>query len=219
MFIGHFAVAFASKKAAPKASLGTFILSAQLLDYIWPVLVYFDVEHVRVVPGITAFNPLDLYDYPYSHSMLMALAYSVVFGLGYYVFKRYASGAIVAGICVFSHWVLDLVTHKPDLPLFPWTSKMVGLGLWNHYAASVTVESALYIAGVAVYLSVTKAKNRTGAIAFWALAVVLPLMWVGTMFAPPPVADHTAIGIGGVIMMLFIPWGYWVDRNRELTKG
>lgn len=215
MFIGHYAVAMGMKKADPKVSLGTYVLAAQLLDYIWPALVYFGVEHVRVVPGITAFNPLDLYDFPISHSLMTSLIYSMLAGGIYFAFRRRTLGSVLVGFTVFSHWLLDFITHRPDLPVAPGINTYLGLGLWNSYAGSIVVEITLYVAGLWLYLSATKAKNKAGIFAFWPFAAILPLMWVATMFAQMPDASPDAIGIGGLVMLLFVPWAYWINRNRE----
>src|SRR5215467_2937756 len=117
MFIGHFAVAFAAKKAAPKVSLGTLILAAAFLDVVWPVLVLLGVERFRIVPGFTAINPFDFTYYPWSHSLLMTMVWSAVFAFVYFAWSRDRSGAVWVALVVASHWVLDFVSHVPDMPL------------------------------------------------------------------------------------------------------
>ncbi|MGZ8797577.1 MAG: hypothetical protein ACXW2F_09535, partial [Thermoanaerobaculia bacterium] len=112
MFIGHDAAAFAGKRYAPRTSLGTLILAASLLDLIWPVLVIMGIERFEIRPGITAFSPFDFTYYPWSHSLVMSLVWSVLFGAAYYAVARHARGAVVAGVLVFSHWVLDFVSHR-----------------------------------------------------------------------------------------------------------
>src|SRR6185436_7872623 len=119
MFVGHFAVGLASKRLAPRSSEGVLLLAPLFLDVIWPVFLATGLESVRIDPGNTAFTPLDLHDYPWSHSLVMSLVWSVLFGLGYYAFSRYRRGAVVIGLGVFSHWVFDFVTHRPDMPLWP----------------------------------------------------------------------------------------------------
>src|SRR6476646_10437956 len=131
MFIAHFGVALAAKKAAPKTSLGTLILAAQFLDFLWPAFLLLGIEHVRIVPGATTVSPLEFTDYPISHSLLMATVWAVLFGGVYYGLRRNARSALVVGTAVISHWVLDFIVHRPDLQLYPGSEVRVGLGLWN----------------------------------------------------------------------------------------
>ncbi len=147
MFIGHFAVGFAAKSLAPRTSLGTLFAASQLLDLVWPILVLLGVEKVRVDPGNTAFTPLDFVNYPWSHSLLMALVWAAGFALVYRARTGFARGAWVVGALVLSHWALDFVSHRPDLPLAPGASR-VGLGLWNSVPATVIAETALFAVGV-----------------------------------------------------------------------
>ncbi|MDD5354885.1 MAG: hypothetical protein PHF95_06825, partial [bacterium] len=200
---------------APKVSLVTLIFAAQFLDFLWPALIYLGIEHVRIIPGITVMNPLDFYDYPYSHSLFMALIYSFCFGGIYFAVRRSVKEAWVLAVCVFSHWVLDLVTHRPDLPLAPGVNMVFGLGLWNNVSASVLVEVALYIVGVMLYLQATRAKKWTGTVSFWSLAMVLALGWVVNIFGPP-LPDPKVLGAFGVVMsVITIFWAWWIESTRE----
>lgn len=212
MFIGHFAVGLAAKRVAPRTSLGTLFAAAQLLDLVWPALVLLGVETVRVEPGNTAFTPLDFVSYPYTHSLLMVLVWAVAFAFAYRARTGFARGAWVVGALVLSHWLLDFVSHRPDLPLAPGAPK-VGLGLWNSVAATVVVEGALFVVGVYLYATGTRARNRTGHVAFWALVAFLVAIYIANMGPPPPSAR--VIGMAGLLMWLFVPWGVWIDRNRE----
>ncbi|HXX31184.1 MAG TPA: hypothetical protein VEJ89_10750 [Myxococcaceae bacterium] len=212
MFIGHFAVGMAAKRVAPRTSLGTLFAAAQLLDLVWPALVLLGVERVRVDPGNTAFTPLDFESYPWTHSLLMTLVWAVGFGLAYRSRTGYARGAWTAGALVLSHWMLDALTHRPDLPLAPGGPK-VGLGLWNSVPATLIVEGTLFAVGVLLYATGTRARNRTGRVAFWTLVAVLVGLYVAARGPPPPSAR--AIGAAGLVTWLFIPWAVWIDRNRE----
>src|ERR1700739_1506995 len=182
MFIGHFGVALAAKRVAPRTSLGTLILAAQFLDFLWPILLLLGFEHVRVAPGITKVQPFDFYDYPFSHSLTMAVRWSLVVGLLYYTVRRCGRGAWVLGSLVLSHWILDLVVHRPDLPLWPGGPKF-GWGLWNYWVLEIALEGALFAVGIWLYLSVTRARDRVGRYAFWALMGFLFLGWVASLFA------------------------------------
>ena len=218
MFIGHYAVAFAAKKAAPKVSLGTLFLSVQFLDLLWPILLLLGVEHFRIDPGNTPFTPLDFYDYPVSHSLLMVLLWSLGFGVLYYILRRYPRGAWVVALGVFSHWLLDFITHAPDLPISPGLETKVGLGLWNSVPGTIVVEGGLFVAGVWLYLRSTAAKDRTGRYAFWALVGFFLLVWIINMVSPPP-PNEQAVAYSGLLLWLLVPWGYWIDRHRHTTMS
>ena len=216
MFIGHYAVALAAKRAAPKASLGTLFLGASFLDLLWPVFLLTGVEHARLTPGITVMNPLDLYDYPLSHSMATSLLYSALAAGCYWLVKRYRAGALTLAVCVFSHWVLDLVSHRPDLPLFPGSSTLVGLSLWNWPVGSIVLEAGMFVAGVWIYARTTSARDRTGRYAFWSLAAILAIIYTADLFSsPPPETDIKVIAWTGLGAILFILWAGWADRHRK----
>lgn len=217
MFIGHYAVALAAKKAAPRTSLGTLILGAQLLDLIWPILLLTGVEHVRIVPGITPFTPLDFYDYPVTHSLLMACMWGALLAAMYFVRKRNRTASIVLALCVVSHWVLDFVSHRPDMPLAPGLHEYVGLGLWYSPSATIAIELLLFGIGCALYFSTTRAKNRTGSISVAAFVAFLLLTYVMNARgeAPPSVPALAWVSLS---LWLLVPWGYWIDRHRE-TKS
>ena len=216
MFIGHAAVGLASKQLAPRVSLGTLIAAPFALDVIWPLLVLAGAEHFRVDPGNTAFTHLDFYDYPWSHSLLMAAVWSLLFAAGHFASKRDRRAAIVLAAGVISHWLFDFITHRPDLPLFPGGPK-TGLGLWNSRPGTLLVELALFATGVALYLRHTRALNRAGSIAFWALIVTLLLIYgANAMTIPPPETSTTGIAISALLIPLFFIWAAWVDRRREV---
>jgi len=215
MFIGHYAVAMAAKKAAPKASLGTLFLASQLVDLIWPILLLFGIEHVRVSPGNTVVTPLEFYDYPITHSLIGALSWAVLLGAFYFFIKRDFRTSIIIFLCVCSHWILDYLTHKPDLPLGPSGDKFFGLGLWNSLSGTLVVEMGLYIIGIAVYINTTSAKDKAGNYGFWSLAVLLLIIYSANIFGSAP-PNEIMIGYAGLGLWLFIPWAYWIDRHRQL---
>jgi len=214
MFIGHYAVALASKKVAPRISLGTLFLSAQFVDLLWPLFLLLGLEHVRIDPGNTAFTPLDFYDYPITHSLVGSMAWSLVLALLYYAARRDLKASFIIGLGVFSHWVLDLLTHRPDLPLGLPGNTYFGLGLWNSVAGTVAVELALFLAGLIIYIRTTVAKDRVGSYGFWALNVTLVAIYVANIFSPPPPGPF-AIAVAGNAAWLFVLWAYWIDRHRS----
>lgn len=214
MFIGHFGVAFAAKRAAPRVSVGTMILATCLLDAIWPVLVIAGVERVEVRRGATLMNPLEFVHYPWSHSLVMALLWGALFGTGYWLLRRDSRGALVLGLVVVSHWALDWLMHKPDLPLYPGDAHLHGLGLWNSMPASLGLEFAFFTAGIYLYMSSTRARDRIGTIAFWALVATLVASYLGATFGPLPPSPE-AVAYSALIGYLMVAWGWWIDRHRE----
>jgi len=213
MFIGHFGVGFGAKTLAPRVSLGTLFLASQFVDLLWPVLLLTGIETVAIEPGITKLTPLDFVSYPISHSLLMAVVWGGLFGVLYWLVKRKIKDALVLGLCVVSHWVLDLMVHRPDLPLYPGKSPRLGLGLWNLPAVALLLEGSVFVAGIIMYLRVTKAENRAGSLGLLLLVGVLMLIYLGNILGPPP-PSIKAIAWAGQLQWLFVIWAYWVDRNR-----
>jgi hypothetical protein len=214
VFIGHYAVALGAKKAAPPVKLGTLVFAAQFLDLLWPLLLLAGIEHVRVVPDAPPFTRLDLYDYPFSHSLLTSVLWSLLIGGAYYLLHKQKLNSIIVGCTVFSHWVLDLISHTPDLPLAPGSTTFVGLGLWNSTAATIVVEVGLFLAGVILYFRATQPKDTVGKYAPWTLILFLLVSYIASIFSAPPL-DPLPITLMGLTMWLFIPWAYWIDRHRQ----
>ncbi|MEZ4745126.1 MAG: hypothetical protein R3C41_03550 [Calditrichia bacterium] len=213
MFIGHFGVGFGAKSADRKISLGTLFLAAQFLDLLWPTFLLMGIETVRIDPGNTKMTPLDFNSYPFTHSLLMVCIWGLLFGGVFWLFKKNLRGAVVLGFCVISHWLLDLFVHRPDLPLYPGNSPMLGFGLWNSVIGSTLLEGLIFGLGVWLYLRSTAAKNRAGLWGFWGLVGFLVLIHLGNIFGPPP-PSVSAIAWAGQLQWLFVIWAYWVDRNR-----
>jgi len=215
MFIGHFAAGLAGKKLAPQVSLGTLFLAVQFVDLLWPVFLLLGFEHVRVDPGNTVVTPFDFYDYPLSHSLLGVMGWAVLFGGVYFLVRRNRLGALIGAMGVLSHWLLDFLVHRPDLPILPTGGPYVGLSLWNSLIGTIVVELGLFAAGVALYLRTTRATDRMGGIALWSLLTVLLIIQLGNYFGGPPPESVTAIAMVGLAQWLLVAWGYWVDRHRE----
>ncbi len=213
MFLGHFGVGFGAKAAAPRTSLGTLFLAAQFIDLMWPTLLLLGVEQVEISPGITRVTPLDFTEYPYSHSLLAVVVWSLLFGAVYFLLRRYPRGAWVCGAAVVSHWVLDFAAHRPDLPLTPGDSVRVGLGLWNSLPATLAVELLIFAVGVGLYCRTTQPTDRIGSYGLWALVAFLLLVYLGNVFGQPP-PNVTALAWVGQAQWLLVVWGYWIDRHR-----
>jgi len=199
MFVGHYGVSFAAKKADPAVPLWVLFIAVQLLDVLWAPFVLLGIEKVRIVPGITASNPLDLYYMPYTHSLVAAIGWSVVAFLAYRLTVRSAPtrAAVIVGVAVFSHWVLDFLVHRPDLPLYDNTAK-VGLGLWNLPAVALGLEALLLFGAMWLYLRHTA--RRTAMLVF---GVVMLAIQAYVFFGPPPASDKAAAATALIAYAIF----------------
>lgn len=218
MFLGHFAVGLASKRIAPRTSAALLIAAALFADILWPIFLLLGWEHVRIDPSATRFTPLDFYDYPWSHSLLALLTWATAFALLYWKFSRYAIGALMIWVAVLSHWLLDWITHRPDMPLYP-GSALFGLQLWNSIRWTMIVELSIFVAGVCIYLRSTHARDRIGSYGATAYFIFLTLIYVGNSSGPPPPSVSAILWaglIGGVILLL---WAWWIDSHREPATG
>jgi len=216
MFLGHFAVAYAAKPLARRTSLGVLFLASQLPDLAWPLLLLAGIETVRIAPGDTAVTPLEFVSYPYSHGLAAALVAGAALGGLVFAARRDRRGAVVAAALVPVHWVLDLLSHRPDLHLAPGVATRVGLGLWRSLPATMAVELGLFGLGLGLYLRVTRARGRTGTVATWGLAGVLLALYAASLFGPPP-PSVTAVAVAGNATWLLVLWAWWADRRREVT--
>ena len=217
MFLGHFGAGFGGKAAAPRVSLGTLFLAAQLLDLLWPTLLLVGLERVAIAPGATRVAPLDFVHYPISHSLLAVVLWAIAAGGAFWLARRSARGARAIAALVVSHWLLDLVVHRPDLPIVPGGARL-GLGLWHSLPATLLVELALFGLGLALYLRRTRARDRAGSLGLWTLVVFLLLIYAANLFGPPP-PSVSAIAWAGQAQWLLVAWAYWLDRHREAVSA
>lgn len=216
MFLGHFAVALGAKRVAPHTSLGTLVAAAQLIDLVWPALILLGVEVVRIDPGNTAYTPLDFVSYPITHGATSVLLWAAAFGAAYMWRRRYRAGAWVVAGLVASHWLLDALSHRPDLPLWPGGPR-VGLGLWGSVPATVAVESLLFAGGAWLYYRTTRWKDGVGRFGLYAYLGLLLLISAGNLLGPPPPSVE-AIGVAGLALWLFVPLAAWIDRHRLVRE-
>ena len=217
MFIGHFGVALAAKRVAPRTSLGTLVMAAEFADLLWPIFLLLGVERVIIAPGTTAVTPLDFISYPLSHSLLADLGWACLFAGIYKMVKRDTRGAVCLWFVLISHWLLDALSHRPDLPLYPGSSTYVGLGLWNSRGWTLLVESAIFAIGALLYGKATRPRDRIGIYAFRSFIALLFLIYLINIFGSPPPSER-AIAFTGLGMWLFVVWAYWVDRHRLVGR-
>ncbi|MBN2013094.1 hypothetical protein JW960_27435 [candidate division KSB1 bacterium] len=175
-------------------------------------------ERVAIEPGNTAYTPLNFIYYPFTHSILGVIIWAVLFGLIYYGIRKNVKNALILGSLVLSHWILDLIVHRPDLALVPWSNIKVGLGLWNSVFLTVLAESLIFVIGAFLYLRVTRAKNKSGSLGLWGLLVFLALIHIMNLVGPPP-ESAGPIAYIGISQWLLIAWAYWIDRNRTVFDG
>jgi hypothetical protein len=216
MFIGHYGPSFAAKAYRKTIPLWVLFLAVQLVDVLWSIFVLLGIEKVRIVPGFTATNPFDLYYMPYTHSLPGALLWSVVTAVGYRYLSRISDwlAAAIVGAAVFSHWILDLIVHRPDLPLYDEAHK-VGLGLWNYPAAAFALEIALMFGGLALYLRATKPKDDIGRYGMAIFGVVAVALQAYVFFGPPPTSDTSFALTALAFYFGFAAIVYWLEGKRS----
>lgn len=213
MVLGHYGLAFATKRLTPRTSLGTLVLAAQWLDELWPILLVAGTEKVEVSSAPVGASTLDFVYYPFSHSLAAAIVWSLIIGAIHFAARRDRRSATIVGLLVLSHWVLDFPMHMPDLPLWPGSSIHVGLGAWRSIPLTICLELLFFIPGLVIYLRATCARDRIGSWALWSMVIVLVLIYFGSFVSPTP-SSGRAVGFSALALWLFVPWSYWIDRHR-----
>lgn len=180
---------------------------------LWPIFLLLGIEHVRIDPGNTRFTPFDLWDYLWSHSLLMLFVWATLFAAVYWMFTRYLPGAAAIWLGVLSHWILDWITHRPDMPLYP-GGPGYGLGLWNSIPGTLMVELAMYAICVWIYLHATHARSWIGRWASWGFILLLLLIYIADRFGSPPDTYQEVAWTGVIAEVILLPWAWWFDRHR-----
>lgn len=227
MFIGHYGVSLAAKRYSPRVPLWALFLAVQLLDLLFAVFVLTGIEKMRIIPGFTAYNPYDLYSMPYSHSLVGALAWSAFVGIGcLLVARRLPRGpriaaAAVLGAAVFSHFLLDVPMHTPDLPLATGAgSPKIGLGLWNHRSAAIAAELAVLTAGGLAYLRASRPASRGFTVATVLFAVALIALTLATPFMrdPPSINAFAVQALVSYLTLAFLAGLVGRGRHAHETR-
>jgi LexA-binding, inner membrane-associated putative hydrolase len=220
MLAGHFAVAFIAKRIEPKISLGTLVFAAMLADLLWCVFLIAGVESVGVkagiVPGpsVRALDVLEAREIGFSHSLLADLVWAVIFA-GLYLLRGNRRGAWILLGAVVSHWVLDVASHPPDMPIAPAIPNRFGLGLWNSVPATIFVEGLFWLIALAVYMRASRDQGRFRTYLLWAGVVLITVAWLGNITGPPP-SEIASIGFSSLTFFsLSVIWAYWVDRLQR----
>jgi membrane-bound metal-dependent hydrolase YbcI (DUF457 family) len=217
MFIGHFGVGFASKRFAPHVPLTLLLGAALFPDIIGPVFSLLGWEHVRIAPGNTRFTPLDLYDYPWSHSLLMMITWATLLALMYRFWRPDLIGSLVIWLGAASHWVLDWITHRPDLPLYPGDHGRYGLGLWNSIPGTMFLEFAIFGIGVWMYVRVTRPRDWIGKYIFFAFLFMLLLLYLEIPFGSPPQSPRQIDYASIILTVVLLAWASWFDTHRDVA--
>ena len=206
MFVGHLSVALAAKRLEPEISLGTLVLAAVLADLITFPLLLARVESFRLDAQFPTNRMLG--DIPYSHSLLMDLLWAALFACAWFLRRRHGRAALLLFAAVLSHWILDVVSHRPDMQLAPGLRTFLGLGLWNSLSATLALEGGIWLLAIILFI---RAAPPARPIAFWIGVALCTLLWIGnvTNGANP---DPVRAGIGGlVVFSLIVAWAYWIN--------
>ena len=218
MLVGHCAVAFAGKRVEPKLSLGTLMAAAVLADLLGFVFILLGIEHWNMNPGAPGIKAVDLDSIAWSHGLLPDLLWAALFAIGYFLWRRQSKGVWVLFAAVVSHWVLDFVAHRPDMPLSPGLGVRYGLGLWTSIPATLAVEGTMWAIALILYVQATRARKWTGLYLFWAIVAFVTLSWINNIVATPPPSSLTIAAIASLTFFtLLVAWAYWMDRVREAT--
>jgi hypothetical protein len=220
MFLGHYGVAFALKRAEPKLSLGTLFVAAQLLDLLWGIFVLLGWEHARIIPENPALTRLEFWDYPISHSLVGALTWGIVAAACYYSWPtrdttRHWQAAAIVGLAAFSHYPVDVLVHLPDLPIMGNDSSKLGLGLWNHPVATMVAELLVFGLGLALYVALGSKRRRVRPGRLAVLVVVLLGAYFASVYGPPP-PNMATVGVSAIVIVLLAgALAAWADRRTS----
>jgi hypothetical protein len=223
MFLGHYGVAFALKRAEPKLSLGTLFVAVQLADLLWGAFILLGWEHARIVPGYTAVTPLEFLDYPISHSLVAAIVWGVVAAAFYYSWPtrdttRHWQAAAIVGLAVFSHYPLDVLVHVPDLPIAGNDSPKLGLGLWNNPTATLIAELLVFGIGLALYVTLRSHRHPVRFFRVAVLVVVLVGAYLASVYGPLP-PSMTVVAISDIVILAAAAaLAAWADRRASTQE-
>jgi hypothetical protein len=214
MFVGHLSLALAAKRWEPNVNLAWLMAGVTALDLVWPIFLLTGLETVPIAPGATAFTPFVFTSYPWSHSLAMTFVWGLTLVTVARSARVPASAWTLLAALVLSHWVLDAVTHAPDMPIWPGNGPKVGLGLWNSIPATFAIEGTMWVAGIAIYIHTLSQRNRRPGLLFWAFVLVCSAMYVTLPYTAPP-STVKAVALGALIGWIVLPWTALADWRRQ----
>ncbi len=217
MFIGHYAAALALKKFEKRASLGVLFLGVQLADIVLFPLVLLGIERINIIENFTQSTHFELEYMPYTHSLVGSVLWALAaYALFRWVMVKNHAVALVVALAVFSHWVLDLVVHTPDLPLWNDASLKLGFGLWNNAIAVYVLEAALLLGALWMYLKSTSATTAVGKYGMGVFVVFLLLVNILNIFGPLQDDNKVTLAVSALAAyFLFAAVAFWLDRKRS----
>jgi hypothetical protein len=217
MFLGHYGVALALKRAEPKISLGSLFLSVQLADLLWGCFLLIGWEHVRIAPDPNPLLTFDFIDYPISHGLAGMIGWALGAAVVYYSWptrdtSRHWQASAVIGLAVLSHYLLDVIVHVPDLPLIGNDSPKLGLGLWRHEGLTIALEVLLLVAGAAVYALRESKRHPVRWVRLTMILLVLAAVYAAAIKGPPP-PSVMAVGAADIVFILAMTaLAAWADK-------
>ena len=218
MFLGHYGVALALKRAEPKLSLGTLFVAVQLADLLWGAFILLGWEHARIVAGFTAVTPIEFLDYPISHSLVAAIVWGLVAAALYYSWPtrdttHHWQAAAIVGLAVFSHYPLDVLVHVADLPIAGNDSPKLGLGLWNNPTATIIVELLVFGIGLALYVTLRSHRHPVRFVRLGVLVLVLVATYLASVYGPLP-PSMTVVAVSDIVFLVGVAaLAAWADRR------
>jgi hypothetical protein len=218
MFIGHIGLGLAAKRVVPKVSLGVLLLSCEALDILCGTFVLLGIEKMKPHPGDMAMSSLEFISFPWSHGLAASLVWALIgYAVSMRLFRNWRTSLVISSL-IFSHWILDFISHRPDLPILGDGSLKLGLGLWNSVAGTLIVEIGLLIIGVILYTRTTTRSDREGVFALSSLVIFFTALFFLNHFGPQPPTDMSPRKLVLPIFayVLLLPWGIWIDRHRVL---
>ncbi len=219
MLVGHLAAGLVAKRVEPRLSLGTCVLAAMAADFIWCIFLLGGIERVQFQSGAGAANYLVASNIAWSHSLLLDLVWATLFAVAYFLWWRYACGAWVVFAAVISHWLLDVVSHRPDMPLAPGVPERLGLGLWTSFPATLMVEGGFWVVALLLYMRSTRPRSRAGVYVLWGGSALLTVAWCNNIAGPPPSNPHAAPIASLIFFSLLVAWAYWINRLRPVEQA
>lgn len=224
MFVGHYGVALALRPLQGSPPLPVLFAAVQVVDIAFFSFLIPGIEKMRIVPGITAMNAMDLYFMPYTHSLLGSAVFSVAFAAIVALLMPTGlrwRGFAISALAVFSHWLLDLLVHRPDLGVIGDSGSKLGFGLWNYPLVAMPIEIAVVGAGLAVYLATTRAIGRMGTVSLAVLIAAMVALQSFNWFGPQPAPDAslTAFAVEGLAgYAVFIGLAWWMERTHRPVR-